>query len=525
MLLSSELSRELDLEIHHTFGQFQDHLLLCLNPKVDQKPLYVAESVNNLDSPMALFDTVDEKATSAGISQLHKIHSSLKAKDKRLFRLWREVIELKLARHPEVVTFSMEHVHRRRSRLRVSPRKIMEMAGLGASQSHRSFNAAHISFASSSVQDFDSNAVQHSLSVDTYNFKPQKGLDPGALKPVSALPPHVSSAIKHAQIIGAKSSGQPKDIYSLPTSSRPPVHSRQADARVLPVPSMPKPFIDSSIVFLEASIPHKDHTKLSSIATSRISSLLLHVGPSSQLPSPTEIKRLDKNDVLLSMAEETTDFTVSESQLCFRRYLKRFLSFILQSLAPKSSKIEEKRLNEENAVFSKYQTSHQVSSSQKSPVTKVIGTSHLLPAAGLSNGPLSLSLLQSRQKRSAVSTSSVRALKNFEKLYSADEALTRPHSYHDRMETLHLKHGFRYPESQGRRRERAELTLYSPMTFNDPAYPRQWHLYNRATPGMDINVTGVWLHNITGRGVTVAVVDDGMEWRNPDLRVRERRGQ
>jgi len=27
---------------------------------------------------------------------------------------------------------------------------------------------------------------------------------------------------------------------------------------------------------------------------------------------------------------------------------------------------------------------------------------------------------------------------------------------------------------------------------------------------MDINVTGVWQQNITGRGVTVAVIDDGM---------------
>ena len=27
--------------------------------------------------------------------------------------------------------------------------------------------------------------------------------------------------------------------------------------------------------------------------------------------------------------------------------------------------------------------------------------------------------------------------------------------------------------------------------------------------GMDINVTDVWTHNVTGRGVTVAVVDDG----------------
>ncbi|XP_041373167.1 proprotein convertase subtilisin/kexin type 7-like [Gigantopelta aegis] len=55
------------------------------------------------------------------------------------------------------------------------------------------------------------------------------------------------------------------------------------------------------------------------------------------------------------------------------------------------------------------------------------------------------------------------------------------------------------------------------LHFQDPFFPRQWHLRNRASSGMDINVTGVWEHNVTGVGVTVAVVDDGLEWTNPDL--------
>lgn len=55
--------------------------------------------------------------------------------------------------------------------------------------------------------------------------------------------------------------------------------------------------------------------------------------------------------------------------------------------------------------------------------------------------------------------------------------------------------------------------------FNDPEFPNQWHLVNRLTIGMDLNVTAVWTHNYTGHGVTVAVVDDGLEWTNPDLQV------
>ncbi|XP_072525325.1 proprotein convertase subtilisin/kexin type 7 isoform X1 [Salminus brasiliensis] len=55
------------------------------------------------------------------------------------------------------------------------------------------------------------------------------------------------------------------------------------------------------------------------------------------------------------------------------------------------------------------------------------------------------------------------------------------------------------------------------MTFNDPKYPSQWHLHNDVQRGMDINVTGVWEHNITGAGVTVVVVDDGVQHTLEDI--------
>ncbi|XP_056467578.1 proprotein convertase subtilisin/kexin type 7 [Gadus chalcogrammus] len=55
------------------------------------------------------------------------------------------------------------------------------------------------------------------------------------------------------------------------------------------------------------------------------------------------------------------------------------------------------------------------------------------------------------------------------------------------------------------------------MTFNDPRYPNQWHLHNKQRKGMDINVTGLWERNITGTGVTVVVVDDGVEHTLQDI--------
>ncbi|KAL5020538.1 hypothetical protein ScPMuIL_003430 [Solemya velum] len=56
------------------------------------------------------------------------------------------------------------------------------------------------------------------------------------------------------------------------------------------------------------------------------------------------------------------------------------------------------------------------------------------------------------------------------------------------------------------------------LQISDPYYRKQWHLKNHINFNMDINVTGVWERNITGTNITVSVVDDGLEWRNPDLR-------
>ncbi|KAI1893277.1 hypothetical protein AGOR_G00122050 [Albula goreensis] len=55
------------------------------------------------------------------------------------------------------------------------------------------------------------------------------------------------------------------------------------------------------------------------------------------------------------------------------------------------------------------------------------------------------------------------------------------------------------------------------LAFNDPKYPKQWHLHNEVRVGMDINVTGVWERNITGSGVTVVVVDDGVQHTLQDI--------
>ena len=61
---------------------------------------------------------------------------------------------------------------------------------------------------------------------------------------------------------------------------------------------------------------------------------------------------------------------------------------------------------------------------------------------------------------------------------------------------------------------------YKRLIPNDPYFGRQWHLQNTgqqgATTGADINVVSVW-DRYRGKGVTIGIVDDGLQTAHPDL--------
>jgi subtilisin-like proprotein convertase family protein len=58
------------------------------------------------------------------------------------------------------------------------------------------------------------------------------------------------------------------------------------------------------------------------------------------------------------------------------------------------------------------------------------------------------------------------------------------------------------------------------VSFNDPLFAQQWHLANTGQSGgragIDIRIAGAW-EDYSGRGILVAVIDDGIDARNGDL--------
>lgn len=56
----------------------------------------------------------------------------------------------------------------------------------------------------------------------------------------------------------------------------------------------------------------------------------------------------------------------------------------------------------------------------------------------------------------------------------------------------------------------------------DPYFPLQWYLRNTGQNGgkvrLDLNVQAAWDQGITGKNVTTAIMDDGVDYMHPDLK-------
>ncbi|PNP86030.1 hypothetical protein FNYG_01086 [Fusarium nygamai] len=63
-----------------------------------------------------------------------------------------------------------------------------------------------------------------------------------------------------------------------------------------------------------------------------------------------------------------------------------------------------------------------------------------------------------------------------------------------------------------------QASIMKELDIQDPIFKEQWHLLNPTQVGHDVNVTGLWLDGITGKNVTVAVIDDGLDMNSDDLK-------
>ncbi len=54
--------------------------------------------------------------------------------------------------------------------------------------------------------------------------------------------------------------------------------------------------------------------------------------------------------------------------------------------------------------------------------------------------------------------------------------------------------------------------------IHDPLYSKQWFLHHGAVDGSDMNVIPSWNRGITGKGVVVTILDDGIQHDHPDLK-------
>ncbi|OCF31165.1 kexin [Kwoniella heveanensis BCC8398] len=74
------------------------------------------------------------------------------------------------------------------------------------------------------------------------------------------------------------------------------------------------------------------------------------------------------------------------------------------------------------------------------------------------------------------------------------------------------------PNHSKKRDDNTEL-LYAQneLHLQDPMLDQQWHLINTEMKDVELNVTGLWGRGITGQGVHVVIVDDGLDVNSRDL--------
>lgn len=63
----------------------------------------------------------------------------------------------------------------------------------------------------------------------------------------------------------------------------------------------------------------------------------------------------------------------------------------------------------------------------------------------------------------------------------------------------------------------ANTILHAFVTPNDPSFEKQYGMYNKATPGVDIHAPQAWDMSTGSKNVVVGVIDTGIDYNHPDI--------
>ena len=87
--------------------------------------------------------------------------------------------------------------------------------------------------------------------------------------------------------------------------------------------------------------------------------------------------------------------------------------------------------------------------------------------------------------------------------------------------SIEQQHGYKRVKRGYRTLEdlKKQFPKYEPPT--DPYFKHQWYLRNvgqaAGTPKLDLNVEEAWAMGFTGKNITTAIMDDGVDYTHPDL--------
>ncbi len=74
-----------------------------------------------------------------------------------------------------------------------------------------------------------------------------------------------------------------------------------------------------------------------------------------------------------------------------------------------------------------------------------------------------------------------------------------------------------FEQQTERRRVKRDVAQDEAASMPDPLFQKQWYLNHGAVDASDMNVQPAWRRGITGKGVVVTILDDGIQTNHPDL--------